>query len=54
MAAAGPGPAVIGAPAAPGPSAAEMRAWARADGIPVPGRGRLRPGVWRAWRDARG
>lgn len=54
MAAADRGPAVIDAPAAPKPSTAEVRAWARANGIPVPDRGRLRPGVWQAWRDAHG
>ena len=54
MAAADPGPAVIAAPAAPKPSTAEVRAWARANGIPVPDRGRLRPEVWQAWRDAHG
>ena len=31
------------APDAPEPSTAEVRAWARANGIPVPDRGRLRP-----------
>ncbi len=40
------------ATAAPGPSTAEVRAWARAAGLPVPDRGRLRPDIWRAWRDA--
>jgi len=40
------------APAAPGPSTAEIRAWARACGIDVPERGRLRPEVWEAWRAA--
>ena len=32
-----------GAPDAPAPSTAEVRAWARANGIEVPDRGRLRP-----------
>ncbi len=41
------------APAAPEPSTAELRAWARAQGIAVPDRGRLRPAVWDAWRAAR-
>jgi hypothetical protein len=40
------------APAAPAPSTSEVRAWARAAGIPVPDRGRLRPEVRQAWRDA--
>ena len=43
---------VATAPAAPGPGAAEVRAWARSAGIEVPDRGRLRPEVWQAWRDA--
>ena len=33
---------------------AEIRAWARAQGIPVADRGRLGPELRRAWRDARG
>lgn len=41
------------APAAPEPSTAEVRAWARANNIPGPDRGHLRPDVWDAWRDAR-
>jgi hypothetical protein len=40
------------APAATGPSTAEVRAWARAQGIEVSARGRLRPQVYQAWRDA--
>jgi hypothetical protein len=40
------------APAAPEPTTAEVRAWARAHGITVPDRGRLRPDVWDAWRAA--
>lgn len=40
------------APDAPGPSTAEVRAWARANQIAVPGRGRLRPGIWDAWQAA--
>ncbi|MBW0013821.1 ERCC4 domain-containing protein, partial [Mycobacterium sp.] len=39
-------------PDAPEPSTAEVRAWARAAGLPVPDRGRLRPEVWRAWHNA--
>lgn len=42
------------APAAPEPSTAEVRAWARAHAITVPDRGRLRPEVWNAWRAAHG
>ena len=34
------------APAAPKPPTAEVRAWARAAGLPVPDRGRLRPDIW--------
>ncbi|WP_196776821.1 ERCC4 domain-containing protein [Haloechinothrix halophila] len=41
-----------GAPAAPEPSTAEVRAWAMNQGLPVSDRGRLRPEVWQAWRDA--
>jgi hypothetical protein len=40
------------APAAPEPSTAEVRAWARTVGLLVPERGRLRPEIWQAWRDA--
>jgi ERCC4 domain len=39
-------------PAAPAPSTAEVRAWARAHGITVPDRGRLRPDVHQAWHTA--
>ncbi|EUA50678.1 lsr2 family protein [Mycobacterium xenopi 3993] len=39
------------APAAPTPSTAEVRAWARGTGLPVPDRGRLRPEIWTAWYD---
>ncbi|MGH3367150.1 MAG: Lsr2 family DNA-binding protein [Nocardioidaceae bacterium] len=35
-----------------GPTTSEVRAWARTNGITVPDRGRLRPDVWQAWRDA--
>lgn len=38
--------------AVPAPATAEVRAWARANGIDVPDRGRLRPEVHQAWRDA--
>jgi ERCC4-type nuclease len=40
------------ATATPEPSTAEVRAWARAAGLPVPDRGRLHPDIWQAWRDA--
>jgi len=40
------------APDAPQASTAEVRAWARANGLTVPGRGRLPPEVWTAWRTA--
>ncbi|MEU4159979.1 histone-like nucleoid-structuring protein Lsr2 [Actinoplanes sp. NPDC026670] len=40
------------APAAPGPSTAEIRAWARAHGHVVPDRGRLRPEIIDAWHAA--
>jgi ERCC4 domain/Lsr2 len=40
------------APAAPEPSTAEVRAWARAQGLPVSDRGKLRPEIWDAWRSA--
>ncbi|WP_433786704.1 ERCC4 domain-containing protein [Actinomycetospora sp. CA-101289] len=36
----------------PSPSTAEVRAWARAAGIDVPERGRLRPDVWTRYREA--
>lgn len=36
-------------PRSTGPTA-RVRAWARANGIDVPDRGRLRPEVWEAWR----
>lgn len=40
------------APAAPQPSTAEVRARARAAGLPAPERGRLRPNIWQARHDA--
>lgn len=40
------------APVAPDPSTAHVRAWARANGLTVPDRGRLRPQIWDAWRAA--
>ena len=42
------------APSAPGPGTAEVRAWALAHGLPVADRGRLRPEILLAWRDAHG
>jgi hypothetical protein len=36
----------------PAPSTAELRAWARANNLVVPDRGRLRPEIHQAWRDA--
>jgi len=39
-------------PTQPEPSTAEIRAWARSNGLPVPDRGRLRPEIRQAWRDA--
>jgi hypothetical protein len=38
-------------PPEPGPSVAEIRAWARAHGLRVPDRGRLRPEIHQAWLD---
>ena len=49
----GPTPADLHrAPAAPGPTTAEIRTWAREQGLAVPGRGRLRPEIVAAWRAA--
>lgn len=36
----------------PGPTVSEVRRWARAAGMPVSDRGRLRPEIWSAWRAA--
>lgn len=41
---------LVQAPVGPGPATAEVRAWARAAGLDVSDRGRLRPEVWAAWR----
>ncbi len=50
---AGPGPTELDqAPDVPGPATAEVRAWARAAGLAVPGRGKLSPEIWAAWRAA--
>ncbi|MGI8778536.1 MAG: ERCC4 domain-containing protein [Acidimicrobiales bacterium] len=43
---------LAGAPPAPVPSTAEIRTWARGAGLVVPDRGRLRPELHQAWRDA--
>jgi hypothetical protein len=43
---------VIDAGSAPQPSTAEVRAWARQAGVAVPDRGRLRPEIWTAFREA--
>ena len=40
------------APPQPVPNTAEVRAWARANGLTVPDRGRLRPEIHQAWQDA--
>ena len=40
------------APTTPEPTTSEVRGWARANGLVVPERGRLRPDIWQAWRDA--
>jgi hypothetical protein len=40
------------APTTPDPSTAQVRAWARERGLEVPDRGRLRPEIWQAWRQA--
>src|SRR5438034_5297489 len=40
------------APGLPEPFTAEVRAWARATGLAVPRRGKLRPEIWAAWRTA--
>ena len=45
-------PSTATAPGAPEPTTSEVRAWARTKGITVPDRGRLRPDIWQAWRDA--
>ncbi len=43
--------ATVDAPPAPAPSTAEVRAWARDNGLSVPDRGRLRPEIHLAWQD---
>jgi hypothetical protein len=44
--------APAGGSTAAGPATAEVRAWARANNLPVSDRGRLPPEVWAAWHDA--
>jgi ERCC4 domain len=39
-------------PTLPPPPTRELRAWARANGLPVSDRGRLRPEILQAWHDA--
>lgn len=46
--------AAVPAPEQSGPSTAQVRSWARAAGLQVPERGRLRPEIWQAWADAHG
>jgi hypothetical protein len=49
----GSGESVVSSgPAEPEPSTADLRTWARSNGIGVPDRGRLRPEVWQAWRES--
>ncbi|GAA2213817.1 hypothetical protein GCM10009850_092800 [Nonomuraea monospora] len=36
------------------PTPSQVRAWAREQGLPVAGRGRLRPEIWKAWHAAAG
>jgi hypothetical protein len=50
LTAAGAATELAAAPGLPEPSTAEVRAWARAAGRAVPGRGKLRPEIWAAWR----
>jgi hypothetical protein len=45
-------PGTAGGPPVPSPSTGEIRAWARACGLPVSDRGRLRPEIHRAWQEA--
>jgi hypothetical protein len=44
----------VGSAPVPAPTTAEVRAWARSNGLDVPDRGRLRPEIHQAWRDAQG
>jgi hypothetical protein len=52
LAAAAAATELAAAPGLPEPSTAEVRAWARAPGLAVPGRGKLRPEIWAVWRTA--
>jgi len=44
--------ALSSAPQTPTPTTRELRAWARANGLIVPDRGRLGSEIHRAWADA--
>lgn len=44
----------LGGPPAPGPSSAELRAWARQHGLAVSDRGRIRREIMDAWEEANG
>jgi len=44
--------APVDAAAVSGPTTAQVRAWARGNGLAVPDRGRLRPEIWSAWHEA--
>lgn len=48
----GPDESIDAAPERPEPRTADVRAWALAEGLPVSDRGRLRPEIIAAWRDA--
>jgi hypothetical protein len=50
--AAEPGEDLPAGPPLPAPNTAQVRTWARAQGLPVSDRGRLRPEIHAAWRDA--
>jgi hypothetical protein len=41
-------------PPSPEPSSAEVRTWARTNGLDVSARGRLGPDIWQAWKAAHG
>ncbi|WP_323188015.1 TOTE conflict system archaeo-eukaryotic primase domain-containing protein [Streptomyces sp. NBC_01264] len=45
-------PTSVQTPTRPAPTIAEVRAWARDQGMAVPSRGRLRQEIWDAWRTA--
>ncbi len=46
------GDGTAGAPPQPAATTAEIRSWARGNGLTVPDRGRLRPEIRQAWQDA--